>query len=227
MKQINLWRVTKEDDGRTMAVPINAVGITKSKHELEEILVTTPELLMPGLTLVGRQTPTEGGPLDLLGVTEDGRLVVFELRRGTLTREAIAQVVDYASFLHELDYEQLCKHIEDRSGTGGVLAIDDFDSWYCEQFSSDSKALSGSPAIVLVGLGVDDRARGTVEFLSAGGIDISLLTFHAFEMDGQTLLAMQTEVAAQQERTTKQQRYTIESCAANARVPAAACMPLP
>ena len=56
-------------------------------------------MLMPGLKLVGRQTPTEGGPLDLLGVDEDGRLVVFELKREMLSREAVAQVIDYASYL--------------------------------------------------------------------------------------------------------------------------------
>ena len=52
---------------------------------------------MEPLTLVGRQTPTEGGPLDLLGVDGDGKLVVFELKRGTLLRDAVAQILDYAS----------------------------------------------------------------------------------------------------------------------------------
>ena len=50
-------------------------------------------MLMPGLTLVGRQTPTGSGWLDLLGVDEDGKLVVFELKRGKLTREAVAQAI--------------------------------------------------------------------------------------------------------------------------------------
>ena len=33
---------------------------------LEDTLVANPNLLMPGLTLVGRQLPTESGSLDLL-----------------------------------------------------------------------------------------------------------------------------------------------------------------
>ena len=61
---------------------------------------------MEGLTLVGRQTPTEGGPLDLLGVDADGRLVVFELKRGTLSRDAVAQVVDYASYLNAMESDR-------------------------------------------------------------------------------------------------------------------------
>ena len=64
-------------------------------------------MLMPDLTLVGRQTPAGGGALDLLGVDEDGRLVVFELKRGTLTRDAVAQVIDYCSYLESLDVDTL------------------------------------------------------------------------------------------------------------------------
>ena len=35
----------------------------------------------------------------MLGIDEYGRLVVFELKRGTLVREAVAQIIDYASDL--------------------------------------------------------------------------------------------------------------------------------
>ena len=67
------------------------------EDRLEETLVRRPEMIEPGLYLVGRQTPTEGSPLDLLGVDKDGRLVVFELKRERLTREAVTQCIDYTS----------------------------------------------------------------------------------------------------------------------------------
>ena len=35
----------------------------ESEELLEETLVANPKLLIEDLTLVGRQTPTEGGPL--------------------------------------------------------------------------------------------------------------------------------------------------------------------
>ena len=72
---------------------------TDTERLLEGTLVNHPDMLDPGLTLVGRQTRTDDGWLDLLGVDEDGRLVVFELKRGTLSRDAVAQVIEYASFL--------------------------------------------------------------------------------------------------------------------------------
>ena len=87
-------------------------------------------MLMPGLTLVGRQMPTDGGVLDLLGVDRDGRLVVFELKKEMLTRDAVAQIIDYCSWLESLTEVELAKHIVEHSGRDGIDKIDDLESWY-------------------------------------------------------------------------------------------------
>lgn len=47
--------------------------------------------------------------------------------------------------------------------------------------------------MVLVGLGADERARKIVNFLADTGVEIELLTFHAFENDGTVFLARQIE----------------------------------
>ena len=74
---IRFWEIDNSTKG---ARPVESTGGTETEHWLEEVLVRNPGMLMPGLTLVGRQTPSDGGgTLDLLGVDGDGRLVVFEL----------------------------------------------------------------------------------------------------------------------------------------------------
>jgi RecB family endonuclease NucS len=84
MEEIKLWKI-----GGSKSSPIvtDVLGVeqTQTEEMLEEVLVKSPSLLGNGLKLVGRQTETPGGPLDLLGVDDDGRLVVFELKRGTVT----------------------------------------------------------------------------------------------------------------------------------------------
>ena len=80
MEDIKLWEL----DG-SEAKPLDSNNQLESEALLENTLVQNTNLLMEDLRLVGRQTPTDGGPLDLLGVDEDGRLVVFELKRGTLS----------------------------------------------------------------------------------------------------------------------------------------------
>lgn len=195
MKAIRLWRIdTSLENGRRVE-QLEAVAETETERLLEDILTANPGLLMPDLKLVGRQTETPGGSLDLLGVDGDGALVVFELKRGTLTREAVAQVIDYGSFLSSLDADELAAHISQRSGNLGIEAIGDFSSWYQEEYA---KPLEDHlrPRLVLVGLGADERTRRMVEFLSSGDFDVSLITFHAFELDRGIALARQVEVEA-------------------------------
>ena len=151
---------------------------------LEETLVQRPEMLEAGLHLVGRQTPTEGGPLDLLGVDAGGRLVVFELKREKLTREAVTQCLDYAAALNARTPEQLADLISEHSGGRGVEKIERFEEWYQERFDENELSDLLPPRLALVGLDVDERAEQMARFLSEGGIDISVLTFFGFRHRG-------------------------------------------
>jgi hypothetical protein len=141
-----------------------------------------------------RRQEESAGALDLLGVDEDGQLIVFELKRGTLTRDAVAQVIDYASYLAELTPSELSEFVSKGSGRHGVVEIPNFGSWYEDQFAGKSVETIGKPKMVLVGLGADDRARRMVEFLASRNIEISLMTFHGFTDREGTYLAKQIEV---------------------------------
>ena len=125
-EEINVWAI--DDENR--ATSLESKKRVDTEALLEEILVKNPSLLLPGLRLIGRQTPTTSGTLDLLGVDKDGKLVVFELKRGILAREAVAQVIDYASGLSNMDLESLASLIADHSGQYGIEKIEDFQEWY-------------------------------------------------------------------------------------------------
>ena len=186
--ELKIWALR---DGSTVEA-VETAGVSL-EDILEETLVQRPEMLESGIHLLGRQTPTEGGPSDLLGVDAGGRLVVFELKRGRTTREAVTQCIDYASALDEMDPEQLAKHIAERSGTKGIERIDDLETWYANQFADNDVGDLLPPRLVLVGLGVDERAERMARFLSEGGLDVSVLTFYGFQRGGETLLARQVE----------------------------------
>lgn len=195
--ELKIWAL-HEGDGATT---VSGVSGVKLENFLEETLVKRPEMLENGLHLVGRQTPTESGPLDLLGVDTGGRLVVFELKREKLTREAVTQCIDYASALSVKAPEELGEFIAEHAGTGGIDEIDDFEEWYIDRFADNELSDLLPPRLVLVGVGVDERAERMARFLRDGGIDISVLTFYGFEHQGETLLARQVEV--EQDTSTK------------------------
>ena len=189
MEDLQIWEL----DG-SQASPLKANNRLESEQLLEDTLVKNPKLLMDSLTLVGRQTPAGGGALDLLGVDGDGRLVVFELKRGTLSRDAVAQIIDYASDLDRMELGALAEHISERSGKHGIEKIEDFEEWYTQKFDQGLEALRPL-RLYLVGLGADDRTERMVTFLADNSdMDISLLTFHGFTHQGKTLLAKQVHV---------------------------------
>ena len=188
MEEIKVWAMDGSDT--TLLQPSKAV---ESEKLFEETLVKNPQILMPGLKLVGRQTRTEGGPLDLLGVDEDGRLVVFELKREMLSREAVAQVIDYASYLDSLNDGGLAELISEKSSNLGIDKIDDFEDWYGQHGAGEGLEALRPIRMVLVGLGVDDKTERMVRFL-AKNMEISLLTLYGFDHEGKTLLARQVRV---------------------------------
>ena len=188
-EEVNIWAI----DDENAATSLESKKQVETEALLEEILVKNPGLLLPGLRLVGRQTPTAGGPLDLLGVDEDGRLVVFELKRGILAREAVAQIIDYASYLNGLDPDALARLISENSGKHGIEEIEDYLEWHSGEF--ESLDVLRPLRMCLVGLGADESTERMTAFLAENSsMDISLITFHGFERDGQTLLARRVHV---------------------------------
>lgn len=201
VERIGVWAIEPSEAGKEVAQPLEELANTETEQRLEELFVSSPDVLLPGLSIVGRQVPTDGGPLDLLGVDDEGRLVLFELKRGMLTRDAIAQVIDYASDLASRTPEDLASLVERSSGRLGVERIDDFLDWYQGEFPDAAELPPTRMRLFLVGLGVDDRAKRMANHLAKVGLDIQVLTFHAFHAGGKTFLARKVESVEPQVRS--------------------------
>ena len=181
---IGIWEIDRTSRAGTK---LDLAERVETEEMLEAVLVENPKMLMRGLTLVGRQVPVETGYADLLGIDGDGRLVVFELKRERLTRDAVAQVLDYCTYLEALPDSEIATLIAERSGTHGINKISDFEEWYGSQGGDSIKPVR----MVLVGLGLDKSARRMVVYLADRGIDVELLTFHGYAHGDRLLLARQ------------------------------------
>lgn len=201
-EELRLWTVGKS--GEVERLP--PVTEMPTELALEDLLVRNPEMLEADLQLVGRQTPTETGWLDLLAVDRDGRLVVYELKRGTLVREAVTQVLDYASYLDSMSIADLAEHIAERSGNDGIQGIEDFEQWYAANFGGGDLSRLLPPRMVLIGLGVDTVLERMVRFISRGPVDVSVVTFHGFLRGRDRLLARQMEVGPSRSPVGNQRR---------------------
>ena len=93
----SLWRLT--DTAEKLSV-----RKLDSEKQLEDFIVEKPEMLDPDWMLIGRQVHTDfKGIVDLLALQPDGTPVIIELKRDRTPREVLAQTLDYASWLEELE----------------------------------------------------------------------------------------------------------------------------
>ena len=199
MERTKMWTI----DGKGGAAELAATPKLDSEKMLEDTLVNNPSMLDPDIALVGRQTSNSAGYLDLLGIDADGRLVLFELKRGNLARDVITQAIDYASALEAKPIDALVDHLASSSGVGGIMPIPDFGSWYAENFPGHDLADLVPIRIVLIGLGVDPATERMARWLQSDGHDVDIITFHAFEHNGETLLGRTLEVSSDEPRTRR------------------------
>ena len=78
--------------------------------DLEDLLEKNPDYFFSEnrVLIVGRQVLTNlNTSIDLLGVDSRGNSIVMELKRNKTPRETLAQLLEYASYIENIDYEQL------------------------------------------------------------------------------------------------------------------------
>lgn len=154
------------------------------ERELEDAIVEDPSIVAEGLRIIGRQLRTSTGPLDLLGVDEDGALVVIELKRDDVVRRYIAQALDYWSYVKSLSNDDLARFVERSSGHRGIERIDDFKVWFRERFP---RARKKPVRTMIVGVGADHSAVRIVNQLAKSGIPIEIVACEATRRRGKVI----------------------------------------
>ncbi len=102
--EMKIWRVS--DNKKLEAVPDAGFELSHLEEDLESWIAASPDILGEELLVVARQYNTPVGRLDLLCVDSDGVPVIVELKRDSTPREAVAQALDYASWLDSLSVEE-------------------------------------------------------------------------------------------------------------------------
>ena len=155
-----------------------AAGRLASEQQLEDMIAANPELLSDELMLIGRQEETgRGGRIDLLAISPDGSLTLVELKRNRTPREVVAQALDYASWVEELDTDEIAA-IYARFKPGGNLSAD-----FQERFGVDldEETLNSSHQVIVVAAALDDSTERIIGYLGNRGVSINVLFFQVFE----------------------------------------------
>jgi len=166
----------------------------KDERYLHEIIEKSPELVLNELAsgnviVLGSRVRIDGKEIYLLVCDEQGNLIIIELKKGRSPREAIAQLLDYASLIY-------------RRGIDGLLSVlrynsieDIFKQFYdekedekFEEFRRNFEKSIRKPWLVLVSYDIGDDVIRMAEWLrSVYGVTVFCVEFDYYKKENKEI----------------------------------------
>jgi Holliday junction resolvase-like predicted endonuclease len=172
--RIGLWQIGKGQPKRLGHTEVNL------EANLEDWIEQDSTLIRAGLTIVGRQLQTDGGPLDLLAIDYQNRWVVIEIKRKDVRRDTVTQVIDYASCIREMSEADLCGAVAAYLKKKGLGSLKEFKEAHPDAF--DAEPNKREVEMIVVGTGRDSGLERIFNFLrSKSGLPVSIISFDVFQ----------------------------------------------
>ncbi len=152
------------------------------ESKLENLLESNSDYFFEDskLLIIGRQLTTNLNTfIDLLGIDKSGNTIAIELKRDKTPRETIAQILEYASFVENLDYEQLNEIYQNY--TGEDIDLENFHKEYFNSESDEVLSFNKSTKLVIVAQIITKEISQTALYLRKKGIDIYCVEFRYFK----------------------------------------------
>ncbi|MCK4324579.1 MAG: hypothetical protein KAW89_08625 [Armatimonadetes bacterium] len=203
--EIKVWQLENDK-----LIPIESSMAEAGRREVDDLerwIKSEPSILAEDVVIIGEQVQTKSGPADFVGIDKSGNVVVIELKRDSLPREALAQAVDYASDIASWDLERLGEVCLKHTGQ----PLEDYLNDSFPDMDLEDMSLNQSQRLLLVGTSVEESLQRMVEWLSDGyGVLINAVVFkYVKTRNGDELLARTVIIPEEIERERSQKRKLI------------------
>ena len=160
------------------------------EQQLEAMIANDISILDRDLLLIGRQVRTGFDKyIDLLAMDVEGRLVVIELKRDKTSREVVAQLLDYGSWIRTLKDEEIASIFDDYLREYKPESVKkSLDEAFAERFPDIKEIpepLNDGHKLIVVANELDNSTERIVNYLADEyGVEINALFFNFFR-DGE------------------------------------------
>lgn len=179
-------------------------GELEKEAKLEQRLVRTDGAKIGDVEVlyVGRQgSPGDGGIFDILGVDERGDTVVVELKRGRTPRDVVAQALEYAGEIRNVDYEYLDERyrefLREEQGYTDPSETPSLREAHREYFdleeSLSEREFNDNQRLVVVGTDFGDVVLNMADFLRENGIDVVAVEYSTYRDDEEGVELLTTD----------------------------------
>ena len=159
MEQIKLWKVESDDVIKISKEPLDY------EHRLEKWLIEDITILSQNLAVIGSQVVSPyGKKIDILAINSSGDLVIIEFKRNKPNREVIAQVLDSATWIKDLCYDELTNILN----TYGKSEYKDIEEFFTATFNKKAKeiGLNSDHQMIIVGSEIDESTVRIINYLA-------------------------------------------------------------
>jgi hypothetical protein len=177
--EIGLWRLGERPEKVAASAP-------DTESVLEDALEKDLSILSGGLMLIGRQVPTSYGKfIDMLAMNASGALAVIELKKSRTPREVVAQILDYASWVEALSYEEIAAIFSEKNA--GRKLEEAFDDAFG---ISLPEQINQSHELIIVASDLDPSTERIINYLVDNyGVPVNAVFFRFFRDEGRDYLA--------------------------------------
>lgn len=186
--QMQLWSI---EGDRPVLLPSAKLNL---EARLEQWICQDLRLVGEDLLLLGKQVETAyGHAIDVLALDREGNLVILELKRGRTPRDVVAQVLDYASWAHDLSAQE----IERLAETYRKRPLEEI---FREQFHTDlPESLNEEQRLVIVATQLDPQSERIVQFLSSQyGVNLNVVFFDYYRQGDREFVARSWLIAPEE-----------------------------
>ena len=184
---------------RAQSVSLAEAGL-RERADLQEWVRKNPQILGSGIRIVTFEFDAwqardghASDRLDLLGLDDDGHLVVAELKRGPAPDTVEMQAIKYAAFASRFTAQTLAeRHAEYLSRVDGVPVSDDEAREQLEEHAGGELApdLLRQPRIILMAASFPPQVTASAVWLTEMGIGVSLIEFSAHRTEHDIVLTV-------------------------------------
>jgi len=165
--EIKVWQIV---DSNLELIETTMIETGRRETEdLEKWIKSNPLILGQDISIIGEQVPTKSGSIDFLGIDKSGNLVIIELKRDKLPRDALAQAVDYASDVSSWDVDKISNVCTKYTDQG----LEDYLNENFEDVDLEDLIINKTQRILLVGSSIEESLQRMIEWLSSN-YDVSI-----------------------------------------------------
>lgn len=184
MEQIKLWKIESDN-----VIKIDSKTLDY-EHRLERWITEDITILSENLAIIGVQVvPPYGKKIDILAINSSGELVIIEFKNNKPNSEVIAQILDSATWIKDLCYDELT-NILITYGKSGYRNIEDFFAATFKKNVQDID-LNSDHQMIIVGSEIDESTVRIISYLSKEPyyLKINAINFNYYrDFDGHEFL---------------------------------------